>query len=181
MSRPYYYFVASLPMLEFDKQPPMTVEAFVSDCHRLLSDEDSTFIQQLILEDGREIIHPDQALQAIVRYNRNYYNALVWFRSQRAGQDPAWYLRGDQEKDFMWTEIFVRAAKLSNLLEGEKILDYARWRGLDNLITGHQFDMAYLAAYGLKLKILERYRLVYSTKGSQFFEELKQTEYSKKY
>jgi Protein of unknown function (DUF2764). len=44
--------------------------------------------------------------------------------------------------------------------EGERILDEARWRFLEELAIGHYFDRDVLITYALRLKILERWERI---------------------
>jgi len=54
-SKEYFYFAASLPMIQFEDAPPMTCEDFLADCERLLPAEDSKFLNMLLSLD---VPHP---------------------------------------------------------------------------------------------------------------------------
>ena len=47
----YYYFAASLPMLQFEGELPISTEDFVNDCQRLLSARDFLCIRKIFFED----------------------------------------------------------------------------------------------------------------------------------
>ena len=45
MNEAYYYFTATLPYLDFDSIPPMSDEAFLDECERLLTEDDFSIMQ----------------------------------------------------------------------------------------------------------------------------------------
>ena len=49
-------------------------------------------------------------------------------------------------------------AAVSDPVEREKAVDRIRWRMLDDLEAGHEFDFDGLCVYRLRLEILNRYR-----------------------
>ncbi|MCF7929847.1 MAG: DUF2764 domain-containing protein [Spirochaetales bacterium] len=57
-------------------------------------------------------------------------------------------------------------------LEGERILDQARWQFLDDLSVGHYFDLEALIIYYLQLKILNRWQQFTPEKGEEKFQQI---------
>jgi hypothetical protein len=57
------------------------------------------------------------------------------------------------------------------ILDAEKVLDEIRWKALDDLATGHYFDLAVLITYAYKLLILERWENVRSADGMFLLEQ----------
>ena len=53
MSTAYYYFAATLGVLEFGMPAPQTCEAFLEDCWRLLSEQDARDVR-IVLEGGQK-------------------------------------------------------------------------------------------------------------------------------
>jgi len=51
-------------------------------------------------------------------------------------------------------------------------LDRIRWEKIEELKTGHYFDIEYLTAYCLQLQILERWDRVDSGSGMEILKEL---------
>jgi hypothetical protein len=51
-------------------------------------------------------------------------------------------------------------------LDAEKALDETRWKALDELATGHYFDLDFLISYALKLRILERWEKIQGAEGT---------------
>lgn len=173
MGRTYYYFVASLPMLDYEGKPPMSVEEFLRQCQQLLVQEDYGFMQKLLTEDEYEIKTHNYALRSWAQFNQNFRNEIAYFRAKRANKDPKEYLRGEHSGDTNLHDIIQQASKASDPLAAEKILDRTKWQFLDTLISGHYFDIEVLIVYGLKLKILERYQAVGSPRGNEIFEGYK--------
>lgn len=187
MSRNYYYFASSLPYITFDSAPPMSVDTFIEDCHRLLSKQDAEFIEKLlarkildyaylrrlVTETKGRITYRNEAFQKGILFNRAFRNELAWFRAERAGKDPNEYIRGDRVPDPKIQEVIRAADREDNLLEAEMILDRFRWAFLDELESGHYYDIEFITIYGIKLSILERYQIIDSPRGEEIFEELK--------
>lgn len=174
MSKDYFYFAASLPMIvNIDSECPCSTEDYLGRCEQLLTGEDFADLHQVLLEDGSLVVSADPMVQKIADANRDFRNALVWFRAARAGHDPLDYLRGDRFNDPFWADIVNRALKFSNLMEGKRLIDQTRWQALDDLIMGHHFDLSFLIVYGLKLRLLERYQEIHTDKGAKLFDELR--------
>ncbi len=116
---------------------------------------------------------------AWMRFNRDFRNELVWFRAKHANKDPLKFTRGVKENNPRLREVIQQAAKMSDLMGAEKVLDWARWQFLDDLASGHYHDFESIIVYGLKLKILERYQEYRSPKGKQIFDDMRTVECSK--
>jgi len=175
MGRPYYYFAASLPMIEWEGKLPMTVEDFLSETRRLLTDEDSDLIRRL-LQDDDTVETANEAARLWVRFNRNFRNEMAWFRAQRANKDPLKSVRGTKEDEPSLRDIVRGASKMPDLLEAEKLLDRTCWQFLSDLAAGHYFDLEYVIVYGLKLKILERHQVYHSPEGKAVFNDIQTAE-----
>ena len=89
-------------------------------------------------------------------------NELAKIRGQSKKIDAAKYLRGENPVDVAISHTAVSGQRSASILEGEKILDEARWQVLDDLGFGHYFDMDSLILYAYKLKILERWEKIHT-------------------
>lgn len=177
-------------MISFDGEPSMSVEAFLEDCQRLLPKEDAGFItqllshkildyailQRLVTENRGEINHNNEVFQKGLQFNRTFRNELAWFRAEKAGKDPNNFIRGMRSTDPVIGEVIRVADREENLFEAERILDRFRWSFLEELESGHQFDIEFITLYGLKLSILERYQILRSDQGAAIFKEIKNIE-----
>ena len=173
MSKNYYYFVASLPLLFFDSKSSMSLEKFLEDCRRFLSEKDFLLLAALFDEEENFFSAHNKFSCDWLEFNRICCNEMVCFRAERDKKDPVAYLRGERKIEPVIISLIQQAAKLDNLLEAEKIFDEAKWKYLDEVTLGHYFDLEYVLAYGLKLRILNRYQEIYSDKGKEIFEEYK--------
>jgi len=171
MGRSYYYFAATLPVLLWGHKPAITVEQFLDDARRLLTEEDFAFLEALLQEGGHEIPAGDALLTEIVKFNQSYHNLLAAFRAQRAGKDPADHVRGEQYQNPYLADALQRASKENNLLAAEEILHETKWQLLEDLVVGHQQDIAFLCVYGLRLKMAQRHAEVNSQKGAKIFDK----------
>ncbi|HBR13922.1 MAG TPA: hypothetical protein DD723_00030 [Candidatus Omnitrophica bacterium] len=173
MKRAYYYFIASLPVLKYDENPPFSLEEFLRDCLRFLSKEDYRLIDKLLRDEDFQNKKDKGVSQAWVEFNRDLRNEIAWYRAKRNRKDPKEFLRKERTGDSYLTEIVVQASKAADPLAGERIFDAARWQLLDGLLTAHYFDREILFVYGLKLKILERFQKLNSPQGQAAFDEYK--------
>jgi len=174
MSREYYYFVASLPLLEFDSKPLTILESFLSECQRILTEKDFFFVQEALNVDEIDRKSENSFVSAWHLFERRFSNELVYFRAGRLHKDPNDFIKGERAFDPHLAEIIQQALKMADLLTAEKMLDKARWLFLDELLVGHYFDVEAIVAYALKLKILERQQTFLSQKGQEQYQQYKQ-------
>ena len=176
MGKIYYYFAATLPMLNFDGVPPVSTEEFLQQCENLLDVDDYSFVCAALSGDKEMTSTKNKAFYSWIEFDRNFRNEIALFRAERAHKDPFQYIRGDHYVDPYLAETVEEAAKNDDLLSAEKMLDRVRWEFLDALSSSHYFDIEYIMTYALKLKILERYQEVRSNRGQEVFETLKEVE-----
>jgi len=182
----YAYLLSSLPMLHFGVKPPITFEAFQAVCRGLVSDEELGLLEALgksslsffsamgksslspFSEAGKSSLPPfssDEAawpgaVRAWVSFERMLRNELAKVRAARQHKEAGPYLRGDAGAEPAFTQLAVNASRHPDILESERMLDAARWQGLEAQCFGHYFDVDALMIYGLKLLILERWQRV---------------------
>ena len=178
MGRAYYYFSASLPMIEWEGKLPMSSDEFLLDCERLLADADYTVIQRVIGENDTIEETGNKTADSWNQFSRNFRNEMAWFRAKRLNKDPLGSIRGSMETDPFLRQILHEAAKIPNLLEAQKMLDRASWQFLNDLEKGHYYDFDYIIIYGLKLKIMQRHQEYHSPNGRAIFDEIRMAELS---
>jgi hypothetical protein len=144
----YYYFVSSLPMLSFGMKPPFSLQVFLNMCRDQLSGKDVEMIRR---DDGSDIARRYNGFDIRLR------NELVKVRASRRHAEASRYLRGDGYADPAVTHIALSAHRNPSILESERFLDQERWNFLNELETGHYFDLGFLAVYMYRLMILERW------------------------
>ncbi len=171
MSR-YYYTVASLPMLFYDGDLPMSRSTFLEMCAIELTDNDYRLMEKTSLSDFSGVHQSaSNALEAWRTWEGSLRNELAGLRSQTKGWEAEKYVREGSEA-FGVEQTAREATGTDSPLAGEDVLNKARWSFLDGLEVGHHFDMEKLVIYFLKLQILERKASFNKEKGLGKFEEL---------
>ncbi len=140
----YYYLIAQLPMLFFEKPALMGIEAFLEEAAKWLSRRDN---QQLVKIQYDDIFRPSKG-QRSLRKVKTFESALrndlaLWRRSMKEGGD----YKPSQTPP---------SAREGNPLEVEKKLLRLRWDFITELEKDHHFDFDTVALYYLKLQILGR-------------------------
>ena len=168
----YYYLVASLPLLRPEETPPMTSEAFLDTCRQSLGQSDLELVSSaslVVSEDG--LRHHNIFLRQWNVLLENVRKEMNLQRSRRlniensgipqlGGRDP-WI--ADMIRDIMQAE---------NPLQAELQLLHFYWQRVDGLSTGHVFDVEFLIAYHVKLKLMARRSLFTPTEGNGEFKRL---------
>ncbi len=167
----YYYTVASLPMLFYEEDLSLSIPTLLEMSVIDLADEDYRLIENAGMRDLDGGDPTCQALEAWRAWEGTLRNELVKVRAQTKGYEAEKYVREGPEA-FGVERVAREAAGDSSPLAGEDTLNRARWAFLDDLETGHHFDMEKLVVYFLKLQLLERKALFNTEKGTEKFEEL---------
>lgn len=175
MKNSYYYLIASLPMLYFQMKMPFTYFDFLEKCKQELSQDDVNILARLSIEPS-DLLESDSHSSALLKewkgFNRSLRNELVRTRAAKKGKDPYKYLRGNQQSDPFIAPLAHFAVHQDSPMEAELYLDKIRWEKIEELKAGHYFDVDYLIAYSLQLKILERWQRVNSGEGVKVLEGL---------
>ena len=150
----YYYLIASLPMLHFGAKPPFSSEIFLEKCRELMPEKDFNVLSDL------PVNHP--TIKAWISFDTKLRNELAKIRASHKRTDASRYLRPDSYAGPEITHLAFSAYRNTSLLEAEKFLDQERWKVLDELQTGHFFDLEFLIVYTYKLRILERWEIIRS-------------------
>ncbi len=171
MGQYYTYLISSLPALQFNAKPPFSREDFLAKCKGLVSERELAVLSGICRGESG---FPGQAeakgtLGKWTRFETILRNELVRARASRKKADPSRFLRQPDDFDAQIGHLAMAAYRNSSILDAEKMLDQARWDFLESVLSGHYFDFDVLAAYVLKLKILERWdNLLKADKESLF-------------
>jgi hypothetical protein len=152
----YVYLISSLPVLAFGAKPPFSEEDFFELCLRSIPAKEVEKIREAVNTSGYEIKGTGVFNKWRV-FDLSLRNELAHARSGRLKKDPLKYVRDDLGQTFDVGHIAMSAYRNANIIEAERFLDLSRWRFLDDLSTGHYFDMELIFIYALKLKILSRW------------------------
>ena len=166
----YYYASASLPMLTGpDQQAPVSSDFMLDVCRRFVSKKDYIGLLQSSL-------NPEDAeapgICAVYReWERSLRNDLVVKRSAEQNLNPEDFLRKAPAVSGT-SDIAAEAMSKKTPLEAELFLDSCRWHKIEELSTGHFFDIEFLRAYRMKLQILERRAMFDEERGFSAYRDL---------
>jgi hypothetical protein len=169
----YIYFISSLPMLSFAANPPFSADKFLAMCQGLIPEQDL-----FMLKESRDVgvgYHYQGVAQTLHKwssFNIALNNEIVKIRAARRHVAAEKYLRADGYGSFDVTHIAIASHRSPSLIEGERILDRARWDYLEELSFGHYFDLDYLLIYLQKLLILQRWMRINTSNKSELLDSV---------
>ena len=166
----YYYLVSQLPYLIFNQTPPMSSEAFKELARPMLSKEDAALLDLISLDPqppemgtgegpsyadslpscGSDFIDGWREWERALRLSLAKHRAI---RIKREGTSMI-------EPPVFPVDAVTSAAKAvaaaDSPIEGEVLVDRARWSAIEMLQGNDYFGRNTIFAYMLKLLILER-------------------------
>jgi hypothetical protein len=162
----YPYLIASLPMLHFGMKPPFSFERFLEVCQPLIPEKDYNLLCELpkpeqYPENGKR----HRIIQKWINFDIALRNELVRIRAIKKHIEPAPYLRTGSYRGSSLAPAITAATVNTIVPDAEKTLDEMRWKVLEELATGHYFDLAVLITYAYKLLILQRWENIRSADG----------------
>ncbi|MBT3192757.1 MAG: DUF2764 family protein [Verrucomicrobia bacterium] len=160
----YYYLVSSLPSITLDASPELSSEAFQALCAEHLTASDARALGSISdAETGHESSHPF-AGQWIARETQ-LRNAAARLRAAKRQQDAGSFLRDHTGFDVGLEDGVEEAFNQSTPLARERALDEIRWRILDELAGTDPFGGGAVLAYGVKLRLAERWAQMDAASG----------------
>ncbi len=166
----YYYFAASLPSLQLDGELPFTFSSFKALCHAHLTPAHAALLS------SREALRSDATAHPFVRawheQEAQIRNAVVTHRATRKNLDPADHVRQEISYDGPTETAVADAFSNSNPLSRERALDEFRWQQLSERAGFDMFSLESILAYGLKLRIVERWSKMNEEDGRVRAEDL---------
>jgi len=154
----YIYFAAQLPLLVFDKEPALTINDFLEEGRKWLSDADYALLSAVSINSTEPTGNDPAALREFKLYEKMLRDELVLYRQS---------LKTRQEHK---PRLFAPATlKEGNPLDVEKKILQLRWHLLSELEFGHYSDIEFLVLYYLKLQILQRLQRFDREKGKEKF------------
>jgi len=162
--REYYYFISQLPYLVYEQKPPMTSKHFLGLASDLLEESDFKVMEHLSFNDA---FTTKTVNSAFVKDWNSWERALkLNLAKERAAK---------LKKDIQLTDIpffpqeaavtAVKAVDEKSPLDGEIMLDKARWNAIDSIVGSDYFSVNNVYAYYLKLLLLERKQAFNTEKG----------------
>ena len=149
----YYYLMAQLPYLVYEQKSPMSSADFMDLASPMLTKNDAALLKQLSLTPkdkttGCDFIDGWRDWDKSLRLNLARLRAIKLNRELPSEQPPV-----------INVNIIAVASKAVDepAVEGEMILDKARWRAIEDLAGGNDyFHRNNVFAYYLKLLLIER-------------------------
>lgn len=164
-------------MLSFGMKPPLSFDMLAASCKGLIADEDIETLKAAVVPDSGQGGHTGHAENRTLMKWRSFdtmlRNELVTIRAQRKKEDPVKYLRQDGVPESAYAaHLAINAYRKPSILEAEKALDLERWHELDELASGHYFDLDALVVYALKLMILVKWDAIRIADKKRLLEEV---------
>jgi hypothetical protein len=163
----YPYLIASLPMLHFGMKPPFTFERFLEVCRQFMPERDYRLLRDLpqpahYSEKGRR----PAIIRRWVEFDGALRNELARIRATRRHTGSATHLRPGGYSESPLAPAVTAATMNASPLDAEKNLDEIRWKALEELATGHYFDLDALITYAYRLLILQRWEQIRTADGT---------------
>lgn len=140
-------------MLRFGMKPPISFEKLLEICGESITDKNNP------------------TLKKWRSFDTTARNALVKIRAGRKHVEGTRYLRPDGADDPKIALTAMNAYKNPSILASEKTLDEEKWKFLDELESGHFFDIDLLIIYAQKLMILEKWEKAEKADKPRLLEE----------
>jgi len=165
----YYFTVASLPLLSYDKFPFIDIQYFLQTCKSHLQKNDFIMLSKVKLDKLSKVKPCSPTYARYQEWEKSLRNALVMLRASKMGVDAKAYLVEGREI-FGVDKIARQAFEEDSPLKAEHILNRGRWIFLEELELGHYFDIEKLVIFYLKLQVLERKAIFDFDRGKEYFE-----------
>ncbi len=161
----YYYVVAQLPLLYFDKETTMTTQMFLEEAEKWLSSRDFAILSRARYDSTDIEIKKPGLLRQYVEWEYTFRRELAaWRKSVREGMD------------YKPESFSVSLVKEGNPLEVERAMLKRRWDFIEQAEPDHHFDLEFLILYFFKLQILEKLSLFNKEKGLEIFQKISKVE-----
>lgn len=151
----YYSLVASLPSLQIGDEPPFSTEEYVDNCAQWVSEHEVNILRKVLLQEPD--IAPCPLCKAWNNIETQIRNAVARMRGQKLGVDSKEFLQPHSGFSGEIETLVKDAYTRSDPLEIEEELDRARWKLADDLAGQNLFAFEKVLAYGIQLKIVERW------------------------
>jgi len=158
-------------MLTLESDKFMTENEFLYACESTVAEKDFETLKASLLLPVQGVAVSDPVLRSWYDWENTLRSELVKLRATKKGTDAEKYI-SDNPGEAGVVEVAREAFNQSSPLEGEKVLDKARWDYLDMLESGHMFDIGKLIIYYLKLQLLNRRALLNRDRGQQEYEKI---------
>ena len=168
----YFYLMAQLPFLIYEQKPPMSSERFKALASYFLNSTDSSLLKHLSLDPAfsqkktdSDFIDNWREFERALRLNLAKERAIKLKRDTMQMVNPPLF-------PLEAANAASKAVDESSPLEGEVIIDKARWTAIDSMTGSDNFHRNAVYAYFLKLLLLERREAFNTEKGFTEYKSL---------
>ncbi|MEA2067708.1 MAG: DUF2764 family protein [Verrucomicrobiota bacterium] len=151
----YYSLVASLPNLQIGDDAPVSTEEYIDNCAQWVAERESSILKSVLLNEP--IAAPCPLCQAWNNIETQLRNAVARHRGQKTGIDFKEYLQPHDGFSGTIETLVADAFSRADPVELEEALDRARWKLAEELVGQDPFGFGKVLAYGIQLKIVERW------------------------
>ena len=167
----YYYLVASLPMLSYENERAPSLDEFLAVCKPLVSPQHLSLLESARTTDLEPGGPSCRTLDLWRSWEITLRNELLRLRAKNKGKEVQ--LHAVDSTGTVAPQAIAREAfSQESPLQAEESLNRARWSYLDELESGHYFDIDKILVYALRLQILERKALFDEQKGREMFDKV---------
>lgn len=149
----------------------MTVDEFLFASKPYLSSKEYSILKRVSLIPQSDF----ESSSAADRWNdmeKFLRKRLALSRAKNKGVNPEHRFPTEKGYYFDYDKVAQTAISAENPLEKEKMLDFARWRVIEDLFSLHLFDFETLIAYKLKLELLVKYASLDKHKAKENFSQI---------
>ncbi len=156
----YYYTVAQLPMIEFDKDTYLTGDDYLKEVVKWLSITEYKQLSDVNINNSTLNNSDPEVLQAFKKFEIALRSDIAdWRKAQKAGYEYK-------------TQIIPQnMLKEGTPLEIEKKLIQLRWKFCEDTGFEHTFDFGFLILFYIKLQLLERLKTFDKEQGVAKFKQ----------
>lgn len=152
---PYYSLVASLASLKIGDEPPFSTEEYIDNCAQWVTERETSILKAVLLNEA--IAAPCPLCAAWNNIEIQLRNAVARHRGQKLGLDFKEYLQPHDGFSGTIEALVTDAFTRNDPVELEEALDRSRWKLSEELIGQDPFGFEKVLAYGIQLKIVERW------------------------
>ena len=164
----YYSLVASLSTLQIGDEPPFSTEEYIDNCAQWVTERETCILNAVLLNEP--IASLCSLCEAWNNIETQLRNAVAKHRGQKLGVDFKEYLQPHDGFSGTIETLVTDAFTRNDPVELEEALDRARWKLADELIGQDPFGFEKILAYGIQLKIVERWNRMDVSAGKESIE-----------
>ncbi len=164
----YYSLVASLPNLQIGDEPPFSTEEYIGNCSQWVTARETEILKAVLLNEP--IASPCPLCKTWHNMETQLRNAVARLRGQKLGVDFKGYLQPHDGFSGTIESMVTDAFTSQDPVELEEELDRARWTLAEELVGQDPFGFSKVLAYGIQLKIVERWNRMDVSVGKEKIE-----------